>query len=115
MPDPITAPIPRAVRLQGPSVFARRLPGSSDAAISASMLLVRNRCDTPADYRLRWPCAARLIFFFIDPRATPEARLVLGGAALRALRFSFFRSVRSVTVFVFISLFSILRIFRPVS
>jgi hypothetical protein len=41
--------------------------------------------------------------------------LVLGGAALRAFRFSFFRSMRSVTCFVFISLFSILRIFQPVS
>src|SRR6185503_10909965 len=66
-------------------------------------------------YRLRWPCAARLIFFFIDPRATPEARLALGAAFLRAARFSFFRSVRSVAVFVFISLFSVLRIFPPFS
>ena len=41
-----SAPIPRAVRLQGPSVLASRLPGSSDAAISASMLFVRNRWDT---------------------------------------------------------------------
>lgn len=43
MPEPITAPIPRAVKLQGPSVFESRLPGSSDAAISPSMLLVRKR------------------------------------------------------------------------
>src|SRR5438034_1034669 len=69
----------------------------------------------PDDYRLRWPWAALLIFFFSDPRATPDARLALGAAFLRADRFSFFRSVRSVTVFVFISLFSVLRIFRPVS
>ena len=107
------------------------------------MLLVRNRWDTTnrisevgfrmpnecaaapeirhptseiqLSYRLRWPWAARLIFFFIDPRATPEARLALGAAFLRAVRFSFFRSVRSVTVFVFISLFSVLRIFRSAS
>jgi len=76
------------------------------------MLLVRNRWDTPAVYRFRWPCAARLIFFFIDPRATPEARFAFGAAFLRAARFNFFLSVRSVTVFVFISLFSILRIFQ---
>src|SRR6266478_154443 len=43
IPEPITAPIPSAVRLQGPRVLASRLPGSCDAAISASMLLVRSR------------------------------------------------------------------------
>src|SRR5713101_6425510 len=52
MPEPITAPIPRAVRLQGPRVLASRLPGSSDAAIRASMLLVRKRCDTRAGLTL---------------------------------------------------------------
>ena len=31
MPEPITAPMPRAVRLQGPSDLRRRLPGSSEA------------------------------------------------------------------------------------
>ena len=46
-----------------------------------------------------------------EPRATPAARLALGAAFLRAVRFSFLRSVLSVTVFVFISFFSILRIF----
>src|SRR4051812_28163642 len=42
MPEPITAPMPNAVRLHGPRVLARRLSGSSEAAISASMLLVRS-------------------------------------------------------------------------
>ncbi len=41
MPEPITAPMPRAVRLHGPSVLRSCLSGSSEAAISASMLLVR--------------------------------------------------------------------------
>ncbi len=41
IPEPITAPIPNATMLHTPSVFLRALPGSSDAAISASMLLVR--------------------------------------------------------------------------
>ena len=53
-------------------------------------------------YRLRWPCVWCLIFFFWDPRATPAARLALGAAFFRAVRFSFLRSVLSVTVFVFI-------------
>ena len=43
MPEPITAPMPSAVRLHGPKVRLRRLSGSSDAAIKASMLLVRKR------------------------------------------------------------------------
>src|SRR5713101_7946395 len=51
MPEPITAPIPRAVRLQGPRVLASRLPGSCDAAISASMLLVRSR-DIRSGFRI---------------------------------------------------------------
>ena len=42
MPEPMTAPTPKAVRLQGPSVLLRRLSGSSEALIRASMLLVRN-------------------------------------------------------------------------
>lgn len=42
IPLPITAPMPRAVRLHGPSVLRRLLRGSSDAAISSSMLFVRN-------------------------------------------------------------------------
>ena len=45
MPEPITAPMPSAVRLQGPSVLRRRRAGSSEAAISASMLFVRSSWD----------------------------------------------------------------------
>src|SRR6202050_2010271 len=41
MPEPMTAPIPSAVRLHGPSVLRSRLSGCSEAAISASMLRVR--------------------------------------------------------------------------
>ena len=66
-------------------------------------------------YLFRVPWAALRIFFFSDPRATPEARLAFGAAFLRAARFSFFRSFTSVTVFVFISPFSILRIFPTIS
>src|SRR5437867_2119788 len=43
IPDPMTAPIPKAVMLHGPSVLRSRLAGSSEAAISASILRVRSR------------------------------------------------------------------------
>ena len=39
-----------------------------------------------------------LDFFFMEPRATPAARLALGAAFLRAARFSFLRSALSVIV-----------------
>src|SRR5216684_2006952 len=41
MPEPITAPIPNAIKLHTPSDFLSRRSGSSEAAINASMLLVR--------------------------------------------------------------------------
>ena len=37
MPDPITAPMPKAVSDHGPSVFLSRCSGSSDSEISLSM------------------------------------------------------------------------------
>jgi hypothetical protein len=37
IPEPMTAPMPRAVRDQGPRVFLRACPGSSDSRISLSM------------------------------------------------------------------------------
>ena len=37
MPEPITAPMPRAVSDHGPSVFFSRCSGSSDSEISLSM------------------------------------------------------------------------------
>jgi hypothetical protein len=43
MPDPITAPMPNAVRLHGPRVRRSFRSGSSAAAIRASMLFVRKR------------------------------------------------------------------------
>jgi hypothetical protein len=41
IPEPITAPMPRAVKLHGPRVLFNRRPDSSEEAISASILLVR--------------------------------------------------------------------------
>jgi hypothetical protein len=43
IPDPITAPIPRNVRLHGPSVFFSRWLGSSEDAMSSSMFFVRKK------------------------------------------------------------------------
>jgi len=37
MPEPMTAPMPRAVRDQGPRDFFSAFPGSSDSRISLSM------------------------------------------------------------------------------
>src|SRR5260370_42113880 len=52
MPETITAPTPSAVRLDGPSDFLRRCSGSSDAAISASILLVRKSWEGTRSGRL---------------------------------------------------------------
>src|SRR6202044_1033054 len=41
-------------------------------------------------------------FFFMEPRATPDARLALGAAFLRAARFTFLRSALSSICLVFI-------------
>ena len=43
MPLPITAPIPSAVRLHGPNVRLSFFSGSSEDAISASILIFRKR------------------------------------------------------------------------
>src|ERR1019366_8384706 len=55
MPEPITAPIPMAVRLHGPKVRRSFFSGSSEAAMSASILFVRKmltvaapECEFPA-------------------------------------------------------------------
>src|ERR1700730_1663213 len=103
MPEPITAPTPQEARLQGPSVLRSRLSGSSEAAISASILRVLNRLPKQLlclNQRLRWPCVDLRIFFFSDPRATVAARLALGAAFLRAARFRALRSSGFSTVFV---------------
>ena len=42
MPDPITAPMPRAIKLHGPIDFANCRPGSCESETSLSMLLVRS-------------------------------------------------------------------------
>lgn len=78
------------------------------------MFLVRSSWDNPV-YRFRCPFTMCRILRFSDPRATPAARFGLGVAFLRAVRFAFFRSTGSVIVFVFILVFSILRIFPPAS
>ena len=44
MPEPMTAPMPRAVNETGPSVFLRACSGRSDSEISLSIDLVRKIC-----------------------------------------------------------------------
>src|SRR6185312_3392392 len=107
MPEPMTAPTPSPIRLHGPSVLRSRRSGVSEAAISASIPRVR-RSRLKRVYRLRtcWPFGICLTFFFIEPRATVEARLAFGAAFLRAARFSFLRSSVGL-LFVFAILYSL--------
>jgi hypothetical protein len=51
----------------------------------------------------------------MDPRATPAARFCLGAAFFRAARFAAFRSVLSSICFVFMIVFSSLRISQLIS
>jgi hypothetical protein len=44
IPDPMTAPMPRAVNDTGPSVFFNACSGRSDSEISLSIDLVRKIC-----------------------------------------------------------------------
>jgi hypothetical protein len=44
MPDPMTAPMPRAVRETGPRVFLRECSGRSESEMSLSMDLVAKIC-----------------------------------------------------------------------
>ena len=44
IPEPITAPMPRAVRDQGPRVFFKECPGSSESRINLSLDLRATSC-----------------------------------------------------------------------
>src|SRR5437764_279918 len=80
------------IRLHDRSHVLSRCAGCSEAAIRASMLLVRSRelivsynlqptthpRERQRTYRLRCPFVIFFTRFFMDPRATPEARLGLG-------------------------------------
>src|SRR6185312_12680760 len=112
IPEPMTAPTPRPIRLHGPSVLRNRRSGDSEAAISASIPRVRSSL-FKTGYRLRtcWPLGICLTFFLLEPRATVEGRLAFGAAFLRAARFSFLRSSVDSIFLVFIVSF----IVRPLS
>ena len=98
MPDPIIAPMPRAVSDHGPSVLRRRCSGCSDSVMSLSMDLQHSNWlpvdlaagavvddngpksprmweagedarPTPDSYRFACPRASFLTFGFFDPRA----------------------------------------------
>ena len=110
MPLPITAPMPSAVRLQGPASCedssaglrtpqsARRCSSCGRVGSSIGLLAVDcrggggpRRLSTVAILAL--PLALRLMpnsSSSCEPRATPAARLAFGAAFLRAARFDFF-------------------------
>lgn len=62
-------------------------------------MCLRSESTRDRSYRLPVPRASVFTFCLFDPRGT--VRLALGAAFLRAARFTFFRSVVSVIVFVF--------------
>src|ERR1700686_1082583 len=78
MPEPITAPTPKAVRVQGPSVLRRRLSGSSEALIRASMLLVRNNWLNGLYRKLPLTLPLHHLFNFLLHRPARHARRALG-------------------------------------
>src|ERR1700722_8725012 len=60
IPEPITAPIPRAVKETGPSVFFNACSGISDSEISLSIDLVLKICLASAPHScLQKNCAER--------------------------------------------------------
>ena len=84
MPEPITAPIPSAVRLQV-RAFAQTLAGLFGAGNQSVDALGAEKA-----HRLRWPLATFFTFRLFDPRASPAARGGFGAAFLRAARFNSF-------------------------
>src|SRR5580704_16342076 len=104
MPEPMTAPIPRNVKLQGPRVFRRRRSGSSDDAISSSMLLVRNRDAMPLIRgRLTLTLALDHLLHFALRGAARDirgpfglGRGLLAGGAFQFFAFVFIRDLVSV-------------------
>ena len=103
---------------RAPASSRSRLSGSSEAAISASMLSCeevgtrrsgsagssrRVPCAAaPSGYRLRWPLTIFCHFAFLRAASHPGRAWGLGAAFLRAARLASFRSALSVIFFVFI-------------
>src|SRR5271155_5554462 len=75
---------PHAQRLFEPPV---RLFGSRNESVDAfgAEELVHRR-NALVHYRFLWPFVICCTFFFMEPRATPDARLAFGAAFLRAVR-----------------------------
>ena len=98
MPEPMTAPMPSAVRLHGPSVLRSRLLRlfrSGDQRVDAAG--AEEPCpsgESALNQRLRWPCVDLSIFFFIRAAGHARGALRLRGRFLarRALQLlAFFR------------------------
>src|SRR5471030_631629 len=101
MPEPMTAPIPSAVRLHGPRLRRSFFSGSSEAAISASMLFVRKMLTAALGLRrlglwgLTLTLALRLVTDLLLERTAGHAggafrlgRRFLAGRALDLLAFN---------------------------
>src|SRR5579862_6131429 len=78
MPEPMTAPIPNAIKLHGPSVLFNRLPGSSDTAISASILRVSRSRLSFGTRHLALTLALHHLFDFLLHRAARHAGCPFG-------------------------------------
>src|SRR5579884_1157856 len=101
IPEPITAPTPNAVRLQGPRLLRSRLSGSSDARISASMLRVRKSLDTSRESAL--PLSLHHLLHFFLHRAARHS--------LRALRLrGRLLARRALQLFTLLRISNVLRI-----
>src|SRR5579862_2868322 len=100
MPEPITAPMPRNVRLQGPSVFRSRLDGSSEDLISSSIDLVW-KSDTGASLALALALSHLLYFALL------RSACDVGGALLNRRRFLPRRALQLLTFRFVCDLFSV--------
>src|SRR6185437_10898217 len=110
MPEPITAPIPNAVRLHGPRERLSFFSGSSLAAIRASMLFLRKILIAAASSsgRLALALALRLVTNFLLHRPASHTGGALGfgrglltGGALHLLTFDFIFDVLGIHQFLF--------------
>src|SRR5690242_5749220 len=134
MPEPITAPMPKAVRLHGPRVLLSFFSGSSDAAISASMLFVRKMLtsrswraaagERPACLKcgrsLALALALRLVtdLFLLRPASHAGGALRLGcgllpRCALELLTFCLVGDVLGIHQFLFSPAYFSTSFFRP--
>src|ERR1035441_1964879 len=120
MPEPITAPIPMAVRLHGPKVRLSFFSGSSEAAMSASILFVRKMLTMAAPVCLALALALGLVtnlLLFAPAGHTRGAfRLrsrLLARRALQLLAFNRVGDVLRIHQFLFNPAYFSINFFNP--